>query len=169
MTTLPNYSLCTNPVFTEGNQRCNSWEYQNVMTRQYLFFGLQSFLLRSFACHPALKDHVKTLIRYSIFALCKNNVQFLNMTLERNELGQTAISTFHYLRAGSRTAKKYGKISDIIFKNKLKQFHHVLKKKLSKMRGQPSKYYPRPTGFDFGHLKGSRFFPCGLIVDKRPL
>ena len=93
MTTLPNYSLCTNPVFTEGNQRCNSWEYQNVMTRQYLFFDLQSFLLRSFACHPALKDHVKTLIRYSLQA--KRPMQKQRTILEHDSRTQRTRANRH--------------------------------------------------------------------------
>ena len=30
--------------------------------------------------------------------------------------------------------------------------------------GQPSRYYPRPTGFDFGDRTRPGFFPCGMIV-----
>ena len=33
--------------------------------------------------------------------------------------------------------------------------------------GQPSRYYPRPTGFDFGDRTSPGFFPCGMIVDKK--
>ena len=33
--------------------------------------------------------------------------------------------------------------------------------------GQPSRYYPRPTGFNFGDRTSPSFFPCGVIVDNR--
>ena len=33
--------------------------------------------------------------------------------------------------------------------------------------GQPSRYYPGPTGFDFGDQTSPGFFPCGMIVDKK--
>ena len=31
---------------------------------------------------------------------------------------------------------------------------------------QPSRYYPRPTGFDFGDRTSPGFFPCGMIVAR---
>ena len=33
--------------------------------------------------------------------------------------------------------------------------------------GQPSRYYPRPTGFNFGDRTSPSFFSCGVIVDMR--
>ena len=33
--------------------------------------------------------------------------------------------------------------------------------------GQPSRYYPHPTGFDFGDRTSPGFFPSGVIVGKR--
>ena len=34
--------------------------------------------------------------------------------------------------------------------------------------GQPSRYYPRPTGFDFGDRTSPGFFPCFFFISKRP-
>ena len=52
-----------------------------------------------------------------------------------------------------------------------KQFDREIKEKKRVQHevfpgGQPSKYYPRPTGFDFGDRTSPGFFPCGMIVDK---
>ena len=63
-----------------------------------------------------------------------------------------------------------------LYTSSLISFNHVKKKKMLIKKslqyevfpgGQPSRYYPRPTGFDFGDQTSPGFFSCGMIVDKR--